>query len=238
MGKILEILTHAVLPNRCMFCGVPVEYDQLRCSECDSSAPRTDPAVCLVCGERECVCSVEENGFLRLAAPFYYEGGAAEGIRSMKFEGNLSNARKFAQDMAQSLLDYGIFTPDAVTFVPMLDKQRRRREYNSAEELARRLARFLDLPLWDLLEKTKETASQHSLTAQERKINLRGAYTGKAERRLAGETLLLVDDVYTTGATARECAKALLAAGAGSVFCTAAARTRRRKEKENHDGNT
>ena len=89
--------------------------------------------------------------------------------------------------------------------------------------LARALAKELGLPWWTLLEQARETATQHDLTRAQRADNVRGAYRARAEA--AGQRLLLVDDIVTTGATLRACAQGLYGAGAQKVCAVCAANT-------------
>jgi ComF family protein len=100
--------------------------------------------------------------------------------------------------------------------VPLHRARLRSRGYNQALQLARQIGRQLDVPVAaDLLRRTRATAPQQGLTAAARHGNLRGAFA--VHRPLGGQRVLLVDDVMTTGTTARECAAALRAAGAASV---------------------
>ena len=105
----------------------------------------------------------------------------------------------------------------------MSPKKLQQRGYNQSQLLAKALAKELGLPWWTLLEQARETATQHDLTRAQRADNVRGAYRARAEA--AGQRLLLVDDIVTTGATLRACAQALYEAGAQSVGAVCAART-------------
>jgi ComF family protein len=108
-----------------------------------------------------------------------------------------------------------------VTFVPMTRKDYRSRGFNQAEVLARIIARQLQLPLKNLLRKTRETHLQSHLSAADRTTNLRDAF-----RLLPSEDdrVLLVDDIYTTGATVEECARTLKEGGVQSVVAATIAR--------------
>ena len=104
---------------------------------------------------------------------------------------------------------------DGVAWVPMTKAKKRKRGYDQSELLAREAAKTLGLPCLPLLEKRKETETQHQLPRRQRLSNVKNSYEARPEAR--GKALLLVDDIVTTGATLRECAKALYEAGAARV---------------------
>lgn len=107
---------------------------------------------------------------------------------------------------------------DFVVPVPLHPVKHREREFNQAERLAARLSAAAGIPLNSkLLRRVKPTATQTSLTRQERAANMRGAFAVRAGARLDGERVILVDDVFTTGATTGACAQVLRAAGSGDV---------------------
>ncbi|MBI4161163.1 MAG: ComF family protein [Acidobacteria bacterium] len=115
---------------------------------------------------------------------------------------------------------------DAVAPVPLHRSRRRLRGYNPAERLARPLARRLGLPLLRrALRRTRPTPPQTGLPRRERLRNVRGAFRAPRPGRVQGRRILLVDDILTTGATAAECSRELLRAGAASVDLITAARS-------------
>jgi ComF family protein len=102
--------------------------------------------------------------------------------------------------------------------VPLSKKKLRWRGFNQAEEIAKELANFLKIPLIsDCLIKTKETKDQVELSEKERKENVKGAFYIKNKEKIAGKNVLLVDDVFTTGATMEEAAKVLNEAGSEKI---------------------
>jgi competence protein ComFC len=114
---------------------------------------------------------------------------------------------------------------DGVTFVPLYPRKERERTFNQSRLLAGELARTLDLPfLPNCLERTRYTVTQTDLDASQRRANVRGAFAPLNRKWLDGRTLLLVDDVMTTGATVDECSRILKEAGAAGVFVVTVAR--------------
>jgi len=148
-----------------------------------------------------------------------YSGALREAISLMKFSG----IRRLARPLAQLLDELPLPPMDGVVPVPLTRKALRERGFNQTLLLARRLSRSRTLPLFmDMLMKKKETPPQIGLSAKQRASNLRNAFSaaGSAE----GKKLILLDDVMTTGATVRECAKTLVKAGAEEVLVVTLAR--------------
>jgi ComF family protein len=108
--------------------------------------------------------------------------------------------------------------PDALVPIPLHRRRLREREFDQALALAVSLSRDTGVPLWaDVLVRERPTISQVGLSAEQRRRNVRGAFTLRDPQRCRDKTLLVIDDVYTTGATVRECARLLRGAGAAQV---------------------
>lgn len=153
-----------------------------------------------------------------MRAPFLYEGPIARAIRGMKFSGWHALASHLAAAMAEVT---GGLPADVVTWVPLHRRRLRRRGFDQAEVLARALAARLDLPVDRLLVRRRPTPAQARRAGRDRRRALRGAFV---HRGPATGSVLLVDDVLTTGSTAAACAEALRRAGAGGVSAVVAAR--------------
>lgn len=223
MQNLLDALAHIVFPNTCMFCGRVIGYQGMLCETCERARPQI---------ATETVWSLPD-GLNGLAVPFWYEMGVEKAVCDLKFEGNFLNARKLAAYMAQQVRGQSWKdVPELIIPVPLTSRDRRRRGYNQAEQLGKWCARYLELPMeTQALIKVRETKQQHQLDAASRRTNLKGAYRAKREL-VSGKRVLLVDDVYTTGATMAECGRTLLAAGAAAVYGVSAAKTRPRGETE------
>jgi ComF family protein len=114
---------------------------------------------------------------------------------------------------------------NAVVAVPLHVRRLRQREFNQSLRIAAWVARRLDRPVWlDLLRRIRWTAPQTTLDRTHRSANVRRAFSVRRPSVVAGNRLLLVDDVYTTGATVNECARTLRAAGATEVYVATVAR--------------
>jgi ComF family protein len=153
----------------------------------------------------------------------HYRGALAKVLHALKFQRHDFLATPLAMLMVELLAARGDMAFDAVVPVPMHRSKLRRRGYNQAELLARALARALRLPCEPrLLVRAEERATQSKLNRLERRVNVRGAF--EASPRAAGRSLLLVDDVCTTGETLRACAVALTSRKASRVCAVVVAK--------------
>jgi ComF family protein len=152
--------------------------------------------------------------------PFLYDGPIRRAIHGMKFSGWHAIGAHLAGAMVETARD---LRADAVAWVPLSRRRLRRRGFDQAEVLARRVADRLDLPVRPMLERVRETRAQARLSGPERRRALAGAF--RARGRRLPQRVLLVDDVLTTGATAAACSRALKEAGTGHVAVLTAARS-------------
>ncbi len=149
-----------------------------------------------------------------------YSDTLAEAIHLMKFSG----LRRLAQPLGRLLLNLDIPKCDGIVPVPLSKKGLRERGFNQTLLISRVLSKELEIPLYiDMLLKRKDTPPQIGLNAKERIKNLRGAF--EVSGKINDLRLLLLDDVMTTGATARECSKTLIKAGAKEVIVITLARS-------------
>jgi ComF family protein len=155
-----------------------------------------------------------------------YQGTLRDIIHAMKYQGIYGLVRPLAELLqAQFAWHWGHERPEALVPLPLHRTRLREREFDQALALARYLSAYTGIPLWaDLLIRHRATVSQVGLTAAQRHRNVRGAFYLKAPHTCAGKAVLLIDDVYTTGATIRECARLLQQAGARWVGAYTVAR--------------
>jgi len=228
-SKVFDFILHIFFPNRCMFCRKPIEYNLTICPECAKDVPFTERTICLACEKKNCVC--KNRFFTELICPFYYEMGADTAVKDLKFNDYRINARKLAIYMANSLIEKNLLKRiDIIIPIPLFRSDFNKRGYNQSELLADNLSKYLKIPVEkDILFKCKKTKKQHDLNYKQRQTNLRDAFDVKNQNKLDKKIVLLLDDVFTTGATMNNCANILLDAGASEVFCITATKTRTQK---------
>jgi ComF family protein len=248
--QIAESLFTVLFPSDCRICGTPlVKIARLPlCQECLDAMRPISGGVCAICGERlfspyavadgeseaRCgLCRRIEPVFARAAAYGSYESGLRELIHLLKYGGMRPAANVLGRMLAEAIaaLETG-FPADSVAVIPVpLHRTKlRQRGFNQAELIAR--AAMKVSVLGDrlhlgagVLERKRETASQIGLTSHQRRENLRGAFRVAQPEVVTGREVLVVDDVYTTGATVSECARVLRRAGATTVWVATVART-------------
>ena len=217
-----------LLPQRCLVCG---DGGTLLCAGCREALPRLEPPLCELCGAptawpvRRCrECAGRRIGFASARAAVPY----GEAVRRLVAGWKERGLRGLALPAA-GLVAARVARPEAavLTFVPPDRARRRDRGHHPAERLARALASEWGLPCEPLLVRTRDGRRQRGLSLPERRRNVAGAFSAPAP---VPDTVLLVDDVYTTGATVSAAASALRAAGAGRVDVVTFARTIRSRE--------
>ena len=203
VSNLLRSALDVLFPVRCIGCGRSGAYI---CVACLGKARRTQPEP-----------TPESGPVTDVLTPFVYEGVVRTAVQHLKYRGVRTLVPEMARPMAWEL---AVTVPPPFTLVPvpLHPKRLRERGFNQAELLARELARLLDAPLaTGALRRTVDTSSQvETSTRAERLQNVRDAFA--TDQPLNGETVVLVDDVTTTGATLSSAARTLLAAGASRVY--------------------
>ncbi len=203
-----------LLPPRCLACG---RGGDVVCASCLESLPRIRPPLCERCGRptawpvRRCSeCSGRRLAFAAARAAVAYDDSVRAIVTGWKEHGLRRLASTAAEVVVESLDRPGA---DALTFVPADRNRLLQRGHHPAERLARELGRRWDLPVLPLLSRTAPATRQAGATLAERRRNVRGAFAAKT----APASICLVDDVYTSGATAKAARRALLRGGAAAV---------------------
>ena len=233
-------LQRVVLPPHCLLCGDDGEAGRDLCLACAASLVR-NPVCCPrcalplgvpapACGE----CLHRQPPFESAFAPFLYAHPLDLLMTRLKFGRSLAAGRVLSGLWSEAITQMAPVLPTLFVPVPLHASRLRERGYNQAFELLRPLARSLKIPLaGSLLQRTRATPAQANLDASARRRNLRGAFEFHvpALRGVAPAAVhvALVDDVMTTGATLRECARVLRRAGIGRVDAWALARAPRQR---------
>jgi len=226
----------AVLPPRCLGCGAVVAEPGTLCAGCWQGLAFLAPPFCACCGlpfgheqggEALCGgCVRRRPAFARARAVFRYDEASRGLILAFKHADRTDAAPAFARWLARAGAEL-LAEADLILPVPLHRRRLFSRRYNQAALLALALGRLAQKPVAvDLLRRRRDTPSQGHLRPGERRRNVAGAFAlaPGAGQRLEGRRVLLVDDVFTTGATLESCARTLGRGGVAAVDALALAR--------------
>lgn len=212
-----------VYPRRCAGCGVRGTW---LCPRCEAAGGCFGGALCGPCGVPlalgACHCHGLPASIECVRSVGAYGGWLRGAVVQVKYHGEWARTGHLAPLLARAAAD--ILPVDLLAPVPLHPARQRQRGFNQTEKLAEALAAETGLPVKRLLERTRRTAPQVTLNAAGRQANVRGAFGMATGATVAGQTVLLVDDVITTGSTLGACADVLVAAGAKSVRVVTVAR--------------
>lgn len=216
-------LLDIIFPPRCPFCGKTVNKKSGGiCDECKTSLPYIPEDKCRICSveKKYCECKKRSYPCSRRTAPFYYEDLARRGVvRFKKYRhfGGLDTLAKLVAEQVKK--DYSDVLFDYAVGIPSTKHSLRERGYNQTVLLGKRVAKLLDIPFRDdILVRVFETKPQKGMSRTERIGNVAGAYDVSDPQLVEHKSILIIDDVFTTGATANECAKMLKIFGARRVY--------------------
>jgi ComF family protein len=222
LAKLGSQVLDAVIPPRCAGCGT---RDVWLCEVCVVSLPRLPEGHCQRCAApgtptKLCArCYRTPPAFDAVLAPFLHDGLARELVLSLKYRGH----RHLVESLASLMSPLVDFDVDLVVPVPLHAQRHSERGFNQSALLARALADRRSTRVDEgLLRRIRETAPQTGLNHGQRVANVRGAFD--AMGKVNHTTVLLVDDVCTTGATLSACARALRRAGANRIVAIVATR--------------
>lgn len=228
-GRVAARALNLLLPPRCLSCGAMVDAPGSLCAGCWEEIAFLSPPLCAVCGfpfefevEEGALCASctrRRPAFRSARAVFRYDDVSRTLVLSFKHADRTDGAPAFARWLVRAgqaiLADADLIVPVPLHWTRLLQ-----RRYNQSALLANSLARQAGLPVEaTLLVRRRATPSQGTMSPSARRRNVRRAFalSGHLAARAKGRNIVLVDDVLTTGATVDECARTLLAAGAGAV---------------------
>lgn len=229
---MLKHIIDLVYPRRCPLCMNiigNVYKNGYICARCRTQLPYIAPPFCLKCGkhigdeEQEYCsdCQRHPKSFERGFPVFSYEGKLKDSVWAFKYK----NKREFAESYAEEIMRcHGetllLLEADALIPVPVHASRYRRRGYNQAELLAEALALRLGLPVYGKeLVRVSKTHVQKDLNDKERYNNLKNAFK-RQENSVKLDTVILVDDIYTSGATIEACTNVLKGTGVSKIYYT------------------
>jgi ComF family protein len=231
--KIVDTALSLVFPWRCPGCGELVSYPEVVCRGCARHMRHIGFPFCKKCGAPFPVhwtveicpeCHTQKSALTQIRSLYYYENLVQKMILEVKY----GRRARYLYYLSQELFSYiqTCFHPhvDAIVPVPLHRRRAWERTFNQAELMAHYLSGLLDVPVWKALQKPKKTPPQSSLSGIARRANLKGAFSCKMKgpRRVS---VLLIDDVITTGATLQECARVLRkSAGVKKIYAITVAR--------------
>ncbi len=215
-ARLLALL----FPEKCVLCGQLLKKDELDlCRKCRIDQP-------------DCPISSDKYPYLdSWTALWNYQDNVRRSLLKYKFYGRRNYAVSFGRLLSMKLLRENRARADVVTWIPISEKRRRKRGFDQVELLAQHMAPELELPAVPLLWKKRDNRQQSRIVGHaQRRANVLGAYEAINREQIAGKRILLLDDILTTGATAGECARMLLEAGAKEVHFAAVAAARKKNQ--------
>ena len=238
MKQFFKQLISFILPPRCVNCGNIVGEDSSICIECFNKIRFISKPYCKICGRPfestqdlaqsvcgECMKQKRRHFELERSA-FIYDDVSKNMLLALKFMDKTSFAPTIAKFMVQAGTDILKENPDLIIPVPLHYMRLIKRKYNQSALLANEISKLTGIKT-DLfsLKRCKNTIPQVKFTGKERVKNVRGAFVVKNPENIKGKSIVLIDDVMTTGSTLKECAIALKKAGAKKIYALTAART-------------
>jgi ComF family protein len=224
------------LPRLCLFCGAAVgeEAEVAVCPECEGQIEWVESPLCTCCGrvfasrdgaDRVCgECQAHPPPFTRARAAAIYEGPVAQAITNFKFGRLMAYLPVMQHWLQRPLCRELVEGSDLLAPVPLHPKRLKHRGFNQALFLAQA---FPAAPLArEAVIRTRHTVPQVGLNPKERQDNVKGAFAVPNPQLVKGKNLLLIDDLFTTGSTVRECARVLRQAGARQVEVLTVARVK------------
>lgn len=238
MKRILTGLADLIFPPGCLACDAIIDHHENLpiCPSCFSKIKFITSPLCVCCGipfsgtdESNHLCGnclISKPSFSFARAVGIYEATFLEVIHKFKYRGKIAVGKIMGRLMAEydcpslRISEFTLIMP-----VPLHSKRLRERGFNQSVILGREIARRFLIPLDFLtLNRHIDTVSQIHLGKKERESNVRGAFEVTHPEKISDRKIILVDDVYTTGSTVRECARVLMKNGATSVAVLTLAR--------------
>lgn len=223
MARLKTWALDLILPKYCIGCGAEGEF---LCLSCRATLSFSAPT-CPICSQRNfdgilCLACQENSGLRRFIAPFSYHDFLIRNlIYAYKYEGVRELKTFFADEIVSGMQAYGI-RPNAESIlvpIPLARSRERERGFNQARLLAEEIGQRISLPVRMALRRTRATAPQIEMESYDhRRNNMHGAFAAADATLTRHKTVILVDDVYTSGATLEEAARVIRSLHARTVW--------------------
>ena len=229
-NKFAKYLGDILFPRdvKCIFCGDELsnrEYNKTcelcypilpfitkSCPKCGGAVTEENSGVCVD-------CKINNYSFTMAMSVFEYIDQPLNAIHKLKYNRKKYLAKPLGAYLAQRLVTENI-NIDYITFVPIHSSKLKERKFNQAQLLAKEVSNLLDIPCLTLCEKKINTPSQTNLKFSERRANVKDSFAFNIEHKnqIKGKNILIIDDVFTTGATCNEVSSVILKAGAKNCY--------------------
>ena len=238
ISKFKDMILDLMFPSgiKCMFCTNELNQNSYNttcercletlpfinnpCERCGSPMGENQQGVCLK-------CKSNNLNFVQAKSVFEYVDLPLNVVHNLKYNGKKYLTKYIVKYLLDTYSTWNVFA-DIVTCVPMFEEKERVRGYNQAKLLAEEFSRISKVPFFELCVKSIDTPSQTELDNKERMKNVQDSFefNRKFKNRIKGKTILIIDDVVTTGATTSEISKVLLKAGAKECYVLSFAHTK------------
>lgn len=234
MNVALQAFLDLLFPPLCLLCEKAGDRAAFLCQEHQKQIAEISQPFCSRCGHplilnfgmRRCAfCRGKILHFSRARSAALYRDSLRELILQWKLSGNTHAIYFFADLVVKALQkEEWLNEIDFLSFIPLHRRKRRQRGFDQAQELARECGRLLKIPMRQSLSRIRDTPAQGLASTVSRQKNVENAFEAVGLDKIHGKKILLFDDVYTSGSTATEAAKALKKGGAARIYITTIAR--------------
>lgn len=238
ISKFKDMILDLMFPSgiKCMFCTNELNQNSYNttcercletlpfiknpCERCGSPMGENQQGVCLR-------CKSNNLNFVQAKSVFEYSDTPLHVVHNLKYNGKKYLTKYIVKYLLDIYSTWNVFA-DVVTCVPMFELKEKLRGYNQSKLLAEEFSKLAKIPFYELCAKVIDTPSQTDLNTNERMMNVADSFAFKKEfrKKIKGKTILIIDDVVTTGATTSEISKVLLKAGAKDCFVLSFAHTK------------
>lgn len=226
VSSFIDGFLNLIFPLNCLICQRGLEPDNKRhlCERCWAKVRLLKGPICSKCGRLSALsicspCKKKRYYFQSARAAGIYEGVLRECIHLLKYGKKVCLTEPLGRLLVQTMRNDGdLKKADFLVPVPLSGKREREREFNQAHLLAQVVNRHFGIPISSRnLRRTKDVIPQAQLSGKEREKNIRGLFRVRNDKEYQGKSILIIDDVFTTGSTVNECARVLSRAGAREV---------------------